>query len=499
MNFSHHEDRKNVKIRLRFAPSPTGRLHLGSARTALLNWLVARKEGGTLVLRFEDTDFERSSREFERDILESLEWMGIDWDEGPDIGGPFAPYRQSERMDLYREYAQSLLRKGHAYRCFCTSEELEERKKRAIDAGLPWRYDRKCLSIPAEESERLASLGKPYAIRFKVPEGKIVVRDRLRGEVIVDSSEISDFIILRSDGRAGFNLAVVVDDITMKITHVIRGDDHLTNAVRHVMLFEALDSKPPEFLHHSLLMGPDGAKLSKRHGATAVSEYREKGYLPGALVNYLALLSWSPGDDRELFSPDELVKEFSLERLSASKAIFDFDKLNWLNRQHMKELSTAELTDLVIPFLKREGRENVLSLPREKLEIAIESVRNGMETLQDAVQPVDIYSREPGEVTDEAMQELLKIDDLDEAFDICIKYLGAEEEATREKAEYIVKGLREEAKKLGWSAKKILWPLRLGVTGHTVGPDLIYLIMFWGPRVCAERVESTRRVIEGRK
>jgi glutamyl-tRNA synthetase len=323
------------------------------------------------------------------------------------------------------------------------------------------------------------------------------VNDMLRGAVNVDSSEIDDFIILRSDGSASFHLAVVVDDITMQITHVIRGDDHLTNAARHVLLFGALGGPVPRFLHHSLLMGPDGAKLSKRHGATAVSDYREQGYLPQALTNYLALLSWSPGDDREVFSLPELVKEFGIKGVSASKAVFDFDKLNWLDRQHMKKLSDCEVADLVVPFLEKEGRSELLDLPRSKLELVVASVRNNMEKLADAVGPTDIYVRPAGSVDEKAMAELRKAAELDEALGLCLDTLRSEPGASdRETAERIVAGLRGDAKERGWGAKKVLWPFRLAVTGLTVGPDLIYLIMFWGTDGCAERIEATRRTLE---
>ena len=383
------------RTRVRFAPSPTGKLHLGSARTALFNWLFARGRDGALVLRLEDTDSERSSLEFEHDILDTLRWMGIDWDEGPDVGGDHGPYRQSERMDLYTARALELLQQSKAYRCFCTSEELDARKKKAMAAGKPWRYDRRCLSLPPGEASKRDAAGEPFTIRFKVPEGKVTVRDMLRGDVVVDASEIDDFIIMRSDGTAGFHLAVVVDDVSMEISHIIRGDDHLTNAVRHVLLFEALGAIAQLFLHHSLLMGPDGAKLSKRHGSTSVSDYRAKGYMHQALVNYLALLSWSPGDDREIFTMPELVQEFDVAGVSASKAIFDFDKLNWLNRQHMRTLSSSQITSLVEPFLDREGRSELLALPRDRLELAIESVRNNMETLLDAIGPLG-RRRSPG-------------------------------------------------------------------------------------------------------
>jgi glutamyl-tRNA synthetase len=477
--------------RVRFAPSPTGRLHLGSARTALFNWLFARGGGGAMVLRLEDTDRERSSTEFERDIVDSLHWMGLGWDEGPDVGGPHGPYRQSERSELYSSHADRLLSSGRAYRCYCTAEELEQRRKRAIEAGKPWRYDRRCLGIEQGERERLEREGVPFAVRFLVPEGTVVVDDLLRGEVAVNASEIDDFIIVRSNGSAGFHLAVVVDDITMEITHVIRGDDHLTNAVRHVLLFEALGARPPLFLHHSLLMGPDGTKLSKRHGATAVSDYREQGYLPQALVNYLALLSWNPGDEREVFTLDQLVEEFGIEGVSASKAIFDFDKLNWLNRQHLRLLSDSQVTDLVVPFLEKAGRSAVLALPRDRLEVAAASVRNNMETLADAVEPMDVYVRPAGDLSDKALEELKKSKELGEAIGLCVDEMRRHQGFDRETAEGIVNALREAARERGWGAKRVLWPLRLAITGLTVGPDLVYLIMFWGPGGCAERIGAS--------
>lgn len=490
------EDNGSDNLRVRFAPSPTGNLHLGSARTALFNWLVARGSGGTMILRLEDTDRKRSSEEFERDIMDSMRWMGLDWDEGPDVGGDHGPYRQSERMDNYREYAGRLLDAGRAYRCYCTPEELKERKNAAVGEGRAWRYDRKCLRLTDQERARCAAEGRPFAVRFRVPEGEVTVNDMLRGEVNVDASEIDDFIILGSDGRGRYHLAVVVDDITMEVTHVIRGDDHLTNAVRHVLLFEALGADPPRFLHHSLLMGLDGAKLSKRHGDTAVSDYREQGYLPQALVNYLALLSWSPGDDREIFTPGELVEEFSVKGVSASKAIFDLDKLNWLNRRHMKVLSDPELTDLVIPFLEKEGSSEVLGLPRDRLEIAVASVREKIETLADAAPPMELFARPAGDISEKALKALEKSPDLKESLDLLISTFERYSSNDMETAERIVAELREEAGGRGWKAKTVLWPFRLAVTGLTVGPDLTYLIMFWGPGGCADRIKATKAAIE---
>ncbi|MHB8894057.1 MAG: glutamate--tRNA ligase [Candidatus Geothermincolia bacterium] len=479
--------------RVRFAPSPTGKLHLGSGRTALFNWLVARGSGGAFVLRLEDTDKERSSPEFEEDIMGSMRWMGLDWDEGPDIGGPHGPYRQSERMDLYREYGERLLVEGKAYKCWCTAEDLDERRKAVIKGGQAWRYDGRCLALGEDERGRLEAEGASYTVRFRVPEGTVVVDDILRGDVTVEASQIDDFIIMRSDGTAGFHLAVVVDDLTMEITHVIRGDDHLTNAVRHVLLFEAFGATPPRFLHHSLLFGPDGTKLSKRHGSTSVSDYREQGYLPEALVNYLALLSWSPGsgDEREIFTPAQLVEEFSIKGVSASKAIFDFDKLNWIDRQHIKTRSDAELAELLKPFLAETGRAGLLALPADKLEIAVGAVRNAMEKLTDGLEPMDIFIRPAGEVSGKAASEFAKSAELDEALAVCVDTLRAEASGDREAADRIVESLRAAAKEREWGAKKVLWPFRLAVTGLTVGPDLAYLIMFWGPGGCADRIEAT--------
>jgi len=491
-----NRESNDANPRVRFAPSPTGRLHLGSARTALFNWLFARGSVGTMVLRFEDTDRERSRVEYEKDILDSLKWMGIDWDEGPDVGGEFGPYRQSERLPLYREYAEKLYEAGIAYRCFCAPEEIQRRKEETIRKGISWRYDRRCLTLDDASVRRFEEEKRPYALRFKVPEMSVKVVDLLRGVVQVDSSEIDDFIIMRSDGSAGFHLAVVVDDITMNITHVIRGDDHLTNAVRHVMLFEAFGAKPPVFVHHSLLMGPDGAKLSKRHGATSVSEFREQGYLPQALVNYLALLSWSPGDEREIFTLNDLVREFRIDNLSASKAIFDFDKLNWLNRQHVKLLSSEELADAVIPFIESANLFEILNLPREKLIIAVESVRNNIEKLTDAIEPIRIYTAKPGDFSSKALEELKRSPDVRRALEICIDILGTEREADESAAEKIVEGMRESAALKDWKPKRILWPFRLAVTGSTVGPDLKFLIMFWGPAGCAERIRATLKVLD---
>lgn len=326
------------KVRVRFAPSPTGHLHVGNARTALFNWLYARQQGGAMILRMEDTDLERSEARHEQQIFDDLKWLGIDWDEGPDVGGPYASYRQSERLELYREQAERLLRYGKAYLCFCTAEELERERQRAVAEHRPQIYSGKCRQLDAVEAAKRRNAGQAAAIRLKIPEHAIRFRDLVHGEVEFQHEAVSDPIIVRSTGIPVYNYVVVVDDVLMKITHVIRGDDHLSNTPKQVALYEALGEAPPEFAHLSTILGSDRERLSKRHGATSIANFREMGVLPEALVNYLALLGWAPhGGDREIFSRGELLKEFDLRRVTPSPAIFDFDKLYWLNRHYIKE------------------------------------------------------------------------------------------------------------------------------------------------------------------
>jgi nondiscriminating glutamyl-tRNA synthetase len=328
-------------VRVRFAPSPTGTLHIGSARTALYNFLFARHSGGTFVLRIDDTDAARSDAALEESILADLRWLGLAWDEGPDVGGPSGPYRQSGRLERHRAAADDLLQRGLAYRCFCPEDRLEELRREALAAGRTPRYDRRCLALSGDEVRRRLDSGEPAALRFKIPAGDVVVDDLIRGRVVIGADALSDPIIVRSDGVAGYNFATVVDDRDMGITHVIRGDDHLTNTARQQLFFEALGGRPPRFAHHSMVLGPDGGKLSKRHGATAVGDYRDLGYLPEAIINYLALLGWSHGED-EVLELDRLVREFALEKLSSSPAVFDLAKLDWLDHERIMALAPEE-------------------------------------------------------------------------------------------------------------------------------------------------------------
>jgi glutamyl-tRNA synthetase len=351
-------------MRVRFAPSPTGQLHVGNARTALFNWLLARGHSGTFILRIEDTDAERSTRDSEGAIVRDLRWLGLDWDEGADIGGPRGPYRQSERLHLYQSYAQELLAAGHAYYCFCTTAQLEAERQDAVASGRPALYAGTCRRIGADQAAARIAAGEHPAIRFKVPPDRdVVFTDAVRGEVRFHTGVIGDPVIVRADGTPAYNFAVVIDDALMEVTHVIRGEDHISNTPRQILLYEALGFAAPTFAHLSLVMGPDHSPLSKRHGATSVAEFRAKGYLPEALVNYLALIGWSPrtsadgraaGDD-ELLPVDELARRFSLERVGHSAGVFDEEKLAWVNRHYLKVADASRLAELVVPYFNDAG------------------------------------------------------------------------------------------------------------------------------------------------
>jgi len=327
-----------AKIRVRFAPSPTGQVHVGNARTALFNWLFARQQNGVMVVRIEDTDLDRSESRYERQLLDDLKWLGLDWDEGPDVGGPFPPYRQSDKLAVYLDHAERLVAEGKAYYCFCAPEALEQQREQALKEHRPPIYPGTCRKLAATEALRRKQAGEPCAIRLHIPERPIRFHDMVRGAVEFSNEVVSDPIILRSSGVPVYNYVVVIDDAEMQITHVIRGDDHLSNTPKQVALYEALGWPVPEFAHLSTILGPDRERLSKRHGATSLAAFREMGVLPEALMNYMALLGWAPtGGTREIFSPEELIKEFDLRRVTPSPAIFDFEKLYWLNRHYMKE------------------------------------------------------------------------------------------------------------------------------------------------------------------
>ncbi|CAN6983270.1 unnamed protein product [Brassica oleracea var. botrytis] len=370
-------------VRVRFAPSPTGNLHVGGARTALFNYLFARSKGGKFVLRIEDTDLERSTRESEAAVLQDLEWLGLDWDEGPGVGGDFGPYRQSERNALYKQYAEKLLESGQVYRCFCSSEELVKMKEIAKLKQLPPVYTGKWATASDGEVEQELEKGTPFTYRFRVPkEGSLKINDLIRGEVSWNLDTLGDFVVMRSNGQPVYNFCVTVDDAAMAISHVIRAEEHLPNTLRQALIYKALEFPMPQFAHVSLILAPDRSKLSKRHGATSVGQYREMGFLPQGMVNYLALLGWGDGTENEFFTLEQLVEKFSIERVNKSGAIFDSTKLRWMNGLHLKALPSEKLTKLVGEQWKSAGilTESEGSFVDE----AVELLKDGIDVVTDS-------------------------------------------------------------------------------------------------------------------
>lgn len=375
------------QIRVRFAPSPTGYIHVGNARTALFNWLFARQKGGIFVLRVEDTDIERSREEYEKRLIADLRWLGLDWDEGPDVGGPYGPYRQSERLEIYSYYAQKMIQSGHAYYCFCTPEELEKERQEALARGLSPKYSGKCRHLSLEEALSRIKAGEKAAIRLKVPEeGEIGFHDLIRGDLNFDLKLIGDPILLRSNGLPAYNYAVVIDDHLMAITHVIRGEDHISNTPRQLLVYRALGFEPPQFAHLSMVMGHDNTRLSKRHGATSVDQFAQMGILPEALFNYLAFLGWAPPEGQEVLTREELISLFDLKRVSRSAAIFDYEKLYWLNRQHLKRLSPKEIAQKAYPFLQKAA---LLPEPEEMTPQHWSWLEKGVESFLDSIDRLD--------------------------------------------------------------------------------------------------------------
>src|SRR5687767_5504822 len=343
-------------MRVRFAPSPTGHLHVGNVRTALFNWLLARGQKGTFILRIEDTDVDRSTVESDATILEDLRWLGLDWDEGPEVGGPVGPYRSSERLGKYQSRARVLIEEGRAYYCFCTPEQLEAERNEALAHDLPAKYSGRCAQIDPAVSKARVQAGELAAVRFRTPENReIVFTDLVRGDIRFHTDVIGDQVLLRSDGHPAYNFAVVVDDGLMGVTHVVRGEDHISNTPRQILIYEALGFAAPAFGHVAMVLGPDHTKLSKRHGAVSVDEFREKGYLPEALLNYLALLSWSPGENQEVVPIREMAKRFSLSDVGHSASVFDEEKLAWVNRHYLKDADPERLARLSMPYMERAG------------------------------------------------------------------------------------------------------------------------------------------------
>ncbi len=476
-------------VRVRFAPSPTGPLHIGGARSALFNWLFARRHGGTFVLRIEDTDLERSTRSSEENILASLRWLGLDWDEGVEVGGPHGPYRQTQRLELYRGYARRLLEAGIAYHCYCTEEELAAERADLMARGELPRYLGRCRDLCQAEKARLEREGRRPAVRFKVPADQtVVVDDLVRGEVSFECSGIGDFIIVKSDGIPTYNFAVVVDDHCMEISHVIRAEEHLSNTPRQVLLYRALGWPLPEFAHVSLILGKDRSKMSKRHGATSIEQYMEMGYLPEALVNFLALLGWSPGGEEEVLSLDQIREQFSLDRVAKNPAVFDLDKLNWLNGYYIRQSSPERLADLAVPYLQREGL-----LPREIspdrrrwVEMMVSLLKDYLNNMSEIVRRADVFFAETVDPVDGEALEVMRQAEVPAVLGRMRDKLKA---ASGVDEESVKKMLKELGRELGLGGKKVFMPLRVAITGQVHGPDLHRIIPILGAERTARRLE----------
>ena len=464
-------------VRVRFAPSPTGYLHVGGARTALFNWLFARRSGGVFILRIEDTDVERSSADMVTGILDSMRWLGLDWDEGPGVGGPHAPYFQTERLDLYRRAAQDLMAAGHAYRCYCKPEELKARREAAQAAGSSWTYDQACRHLTDADRAAREAAGAPSAVRFLVPDGRTVVHDLVHGDIDFDHVNIEDFVVLRSDGFPTYHLSVVVDDVAMKITQVVRGDDHISNTPKQVLLYHAMNAPVPEFAHVPLILGPDKKRLSKRHGATSVGEYETQGYLPEAMVNFLALLGWSPGSDEELFTREELISRFSLDGISGGNAVFNPDKLDWFNQQHIMRLTGEEILARIQPDLAAAGLlEAALGNPSHTTQ-AIDLVKPRAKKLADIVPQLRPFITDAIERDPAAVAKHLSAPDLGPHLSAWRERLASVSPFDPSSIEVALRALADER---GIKAGILIHATRVAVTGQAVSPGLFEVLALVG-------------------
>jgi glutamyl-tRNA synthetase len=471
-------------VRVRFAPSPTGYLHVGGARTALFNWLFARHTGGTMILRIEDTDFERSSEEMVEGILVGMRWLGLNWDEGP--------FYQSKRLELYKATAQKIIDAGHAYPCFCTKEELEQRRAAATAAGRPPMYDRRCRKIAKEDAQRRVAAGESAAIRFAVPEGGATsFKDAVFGKVEFANAEIEDFVLLRSDGIPTYHLSVVADDIDMRLTHIIRGADHISNTPKQVLQYRALGAELPVFAHVPLILGPDKTRLSKRHGATSVISYRQMGIVPEAFRNFLSLLGWTPGNtkdengkDREIFSSDELVQLFSLGGISKSNAVFDNDKLAWFNTEYIR----AYPVDLLLPLIEEEWKQAEFTATRSETEIAqaIELLKPRARNLKDFATAFRAYFADEFEIDPAAAAKFLTGDVWALLKELSGRYAAAAE-FTEASTEAVLRGFAEEK---GMKSGALINGARVALTGQAVAPSLFAVMVTLGQQRVIARLAA---------
>lgn len=484
------------KVRVRFAPSPTGSLHVGGARTALFNFLFARHNKGTFVLRIEDTDVERSTEESTQQILRSLKWLGLNWDEGPEKEGEYGPYYQSLRLELYEKAAKKLLEEGKAYYCYCTPEELDRKRKAAQKEGKPPRYDGKCRNLTDEQREKLEEEGRKPTIRLKVPqEGSTVVDDIIRGRVVFENSVLDDFIIVKSDGMPTYNFACVVDDNAMKLTHIVRAEEHLSNTPKQILMYEALGFDVPKFAHVPMILAPDRSKLSKRHGATSVEEFKEKGYLPEAMVNYLMLLGWSPKDNEEIFDLSKAIEEFTLDRVNKTGAVFDLKKLTWINGHYIRDLDLDYVTQQLIPFMVKKGiidereKDEKFDYIKELVKVS----RDRAKTLDELADQLAFFFQDITEYEEKGVKKHFTKDDAVELLENGANVLEGLEEFDHDSTE---KAFRKLTSDMGKKAARLIHPTRLAISGRTVGPGLFDIIVLLGKEKTVRRMRKAAKWIK---
>lgn len=467
-------------VRVRFAPSPTGYLHIGAARTALFNWFFARHNQGKFILRIEDTDLARSSDEMSKGIIEGLKWLALDWDEGP--------FSQSDRIDVYKKKAEELVEKGLAYYCFCLPSEIQKRKKEASARGQYWEYDRRCFKLSGDEKERFKEEGRPRAIRFLVPEGEIKYSDLIHGDISVESQNIEDFVLLRGDGLPTYHLSVVVDDIEQGITHIIRGDDHITNTPKQILLYRAFESPLPEFAHLALILGPDKKKLSKRHGVTSVLQFKEEGYFPQAVVNFLAQMSWSPGEEERIYSVEEMIRGFSLKKLSKGSPIFDLAKLDWLNGQVISEMEAKELVPYVTEELKRENLwKNELEEERVSWFLKlIDLLKERSRKIRDFSARARPFLSDDYEFDPAGIEKHLKEERLSTLLPLLREDFSKMSDFSAESIEQV---LRQRAEKEEIKAALLIHALRMLVVGTPVSPGIFDVLELVGKEKTIERMD----------
>jgi nondiscriminating glutamyl-tRNA synthetase len=490
-DISQITEEKKRGTRVRFAPSPTGYLHIGSARTALFNWLFARKSGGSLILRIEDTDIERHMEETIGLIMDSLKWLGINWDEGPDIGGAFAPYRQSERTAIYNIYAEKLIGTKKAYHCFCSPEKLDDKRKKLAEKDLFFKYDRECLKLTEDKVLQNIKDGLPYAVRLKVPENKaIAFNDTVYGEIKVNSNILEDFIIIRSNGRPTYNFSAAVDDILMEITNVIRGEDHLSNTPKQILVYEALEKNVPIFTHLPMILGADGSKLSKRHGSVSIEAYRDEGFLPEAIDNYLALLGWAYDEKTTVFSTDELTDKFSIDAINKKPSKFDYEKLLWLNGFYLRSKDDSFIAALLSEKLKIKGvPENELD---SKLPKIIPLIKERIKTINQAQETARPFFFDINYPDDLKEYFAGGTDETKKIIETAIPSIEKIKEFTIDNIETCLRVLAEES---DISFKKYAETIRVAVWGAKVSPPLFETIEVLGKKTTIERLKRFKKYL----